>query len=157
MAIDSIWFVHAESGKHGENPVLRTLFFRLCRLAEAPFLPLFVFDGPYRPSWKRGASINPKHRSGLESGFKRMASAFGYEWHEVCEFTLLEQHLLTFVSSLKAPGEAEAELAYLNEVGKIDAVWSDDVDTLIFGAQVVIRKSVKTSKYILFTYISTQS
>jgi Holliday junction resolvase YEN1 len=154
MVIDSIWFVHAESSKQGENPILRTLFFRLCRLAEAPFLPLFVFDGPYRPNFKRGTSINPKHRSGLESGFKRMASAFGYEWHEVCGFTLLAQQLPTYLSSLKAPGEAEAELAYLNEIGKIDAVWSDDVDTLIFGAQVVIRKSVEASECTSFTYIS---
>ena len=40
----------------------------------------------------------------------------------------------------KAPGEAEAELAYLNQIGVIDAVWTDDVDTLVFGATLVIRK-----------------
>ena len=41
---------------------------------------------------------------------------------------------------LKAPGEAEAELAYLNSVGIIDAVLSDDVDNFLFGAKIVIRK-----------------
>ena len=41
---------------------------------------------------------------------------------------------------LKAPGEAEAELAYLNSVGIIDAVLSDDVDNFLFGAKMVIRK-----------------
>ena len=41
---------------------------------------------------------------------------------------------------MKAPGEAEAELAYLNSVGIIDAVLSDDVDTFLFGAKTVIRK-----------------
>ncbi len=40
----------------------------------------------------------------------------------------------------KAPGEAEAELAYLNRIGVIDAVLSDDVDTFLFGAKIVVRK-----------------
>ena len=40
----------------------------------------------------------------------------------------------------QALGEAEAELAYLNNVGIIDAIMTDDVDTLLFGARTVIRK-----------------
>jgi Holliday junction resolvase YEN1 len=40
----------------------------------------------------------------------------------------------------QAPGEAEAELAYLNRKGIIDAVLTDDVDTFLFGATTVIRK-----------------
>lgn len=40
----------------------------------------------------------------------------------------------------QAPGEAEAELAYLNRMGIIDAVLSDDVDNFLFGATMVIRK-----------------
>jgi len=40
----------------------------------------------------------------------------------------------------QAPGEAEAELAYLNRIGVIDGILSDDVDTFLFGALTVIRK-----------------
>lgn len=36
-------------------------------------------------------------------------------------------------------GEAEAELADLNRYGVIDAVLTDDVDALIFGALRVIK------------------
>ena len=43
-------------------------------------------------------------------------------------------------SRTQAIGEAEAELAYLNTQGFIDAIMTDDVDTLIFGARVVIKK-----------------
>jgi len=43
-----------------------------------------------------------------------------------------------------APGEAEAELAYLNRTGVIDAVLSDDVDCFLFGARTVIRNSSST-------------
>lgn len=40
----------------------------------------------------------------------------------------------------KAPGEAEAELAYLNRINIIDGILSDDVDNFLFGAKIVIRK-----------------
>lgn len=40
----------------------------------------------------------------------------------------------------QAPGEAEAELAYLNRIGVIDGILSDDVDNFLFGAMTVIRK-----------------
>ena len=43
-------------------------------------------------------------------------------------------------SASQAKGEAEAELAYLNQIGSLDAIISDDVDALVFGARVVIKK-----------------
>lgn len=39
-----------------------------------------------------------------------------------------------------APAEAEAECARLNELGIVDAVWTDDGDALMFGAMVLIKK-----------------
>ncbi|KAJ7906134.1 XPG I-region-domain-containing protein [Mycena leptocephala] len=38
-----------------------------------------------------------------------------------------------------APGEAEAELAQLNENGDIDGIITEDSDVFLFGAQCVIR------------------
>jgi Holliday junction resolvase YEN1 len=49
--------------------------------------------------------------------------------------------LISLIGS-KAPGEAEAELAYLNSIGAIDGILSDDVDAFLFGAKVIIRKWV---------------
>ena len=43
-------------------------------------------------------------------------------------------------------GKAEAELAHLNRSGVIDAIMTDDVDTLIFGALVIIKKFVLSSR-----------
>ena len=48
----------------------------------------------------------------------------------------------TLTFTRQAPGEAEAELASLNRIGVIDAIISDDVDTFLFGATMIIRKCV---------------
>lgn len=116
----SIWFFHATYGREGENPELRTLFFRCARLMSKPFLPLFVFDGPQRPEQKRKKKVSGKDHW-MVSGMQEIIEAFGFEWW--C-----------------APGEAEAELAYLNRIGVIDAIITDDVDTFLFGATTIIRK-----------------
>ncbi|KAJ7671912.1 hypothetical protein B0H17DRAFT_947990 [Mycena rosella] len=115
----SIWFFHAAYGKEGENPELRTMFFRCATLTHAPFLPLFVFDGPKRPNVKRGKKIN-RSLHALTGGMKQIVESFGFEWRV-------------------APGEAEAELAYLNRIGVLDGILSDDVDNFLFGATTVIR------------------
>ncbi|CAL1697972.1 unnamed protein product [Somion occarium] len=89
-----------------------------------PFLPLFVFDGPKRPKVKRGKRISGKDHW-MVQGMQKIIDAFGFEWRT-------------------APGEAEAELAYLNRIGVIDAVLSDDVDTFLFGATMVVRNPSAT-------------
>ncbi|KAE9409910.1 PIN domain-like protein [Gymnopus androsaceus JB14] len=109
----SIWFFHAEYGKEGENPELRTLFFRCAQLLSQGFLPLFVFDGPMRPDIKRGKRIN-KSVNKLVTGMQAIIEAFGFEYRTV------------LASFIKAPGEAEAELAFLNRIGVIDGILSDD-------------------------------
>ncbi|PBK94780.1 hypothetical protein ARMGADRAFT_1029141 [Armillaria gallica] len=53
----------------------------------------------------------------------------------------------------KALDEAEAELAMLPCLGQIDAVMSEDFDTMIFGAQQVIQiKEESNSKYLIKVY-----
>ncbi|KAJ7039248.1 PIN domain-like protein [Mycena alexandri] len=106
----------------GDNPALRTLFFRLCALAEWPIIPLFVFDGRKRPKVKRGSKMGKSGSLPLAQPMKDMLAHFGMQW---CE----------------APGEAEAELACLNEEGIIDAIVTDDCDVLIFGGKTILRNS----------------
>ncbi|KAH9022361.1 PIN domain-like protein [Lactarius deliciosus] len=117
----SIWFFHAAYGREGENPELRTLFFRCARLVGVPFLPLFIFDGPKCPKVKCGKRIS-QGKHWLVDSMKEIIKAFGFEWR-------------------MAPGEADAELAHLNSIGVIDAVLSDDVDNFLFGAKMVIRST----------------
>ncbi|EED79402.1 predicted protein, partial [Postia placenta Mad-698-R] len=116
----SIWYHHATFSKGGENPELRLFFFRLCKLLEFPLIPLFVFDGRERPKVKRGSKLGKAGSHNLTARVKQLLDCYGIEWR-------------------MARGEAEAELACLNRAGVIDAILTDDVDTLVFGARTVIK------------------
>lgn len=103
----------------GANPAIRTLFYRLVRLLGLAIHPIFVFDGPKKPAFKRNK------RSGRADGVatamaKRLIRLFGFAYHE-------------------APGEAEAECALLEQQGVVDAVLSEDVDTIMFGCRRTLR------------------
>ncbi|KIL57606.1 hypothetical protein M378DRAFT_87657 [Amanita muscaria Koide BX008] len=109
----------------GENPELRTLFFKLSQLLSACILAIFIFDGPLRPSVKRGKNVVASPHW-LTEDFQRLINAFGFFSHQ-------------------APGEAEAELAQLNAAGLIDGILTDDSDVFVFGATHVIRSSILSS------------
>ncbi|SAM82461.1 uncharacterized protein UBRO_04513 [Ustilago bromivora] len=120
LGIDaSLWLFHAQQSSGGSNPYLRLLFYRLAKLLTLPVLPLFVFDGSERPTWKRGKEVKGKQHA-IEHPFTQLIEAFGFQW-------------------CRARGEAEAELAWLNTEGVVDAVLTDDSDALLFGAQTVVR------------------
>lgn len=116
----SAWLFHARLSVQGSNPTLRLIFFRLARLLNLPIQVVFVFDGPFRPRVKRGRNVGARKHP-LTGPLMEMINACGAVGWE-------------------APGEAEAELARMSEEGLVDAVLSDDVDALVFGARAVMRK-----------------
>jgi Holliday junction resolvase YEN1 len=124
LAIDiSIWLFQIQSGKGGSNPALRTFYYRLLRLLSLNIHPLFVFDGPNKPLFKRNKKVGGpgvQVASVPEFLAKQLLKQFGFPWHV-------------------APGEAEAECALLQREGIVDAVLSEDVDTLMFGSGVTLR------------------
>ena len=115
LAIDiSIWLFQIQSGKGGSNPALRTFYYRLLRLLSLNIHPLFVFDGPNKPQFKRNKKVGgPGVRVASVPEFlaKQLLKQFGFPWHV-------------------APGEAEAECALLQREGIVDAVLSEDVAQL---------------------------
>ena len=66
----------------GENPALRVLFYRLCRLLTLPIVPIFVFDGPDRPKLKRGTNVKTKPHW-LSTPLRKFIEAFGFYWYMV--------------------------------------------------------------------------
>ncbi|KAK2841607.1 hypothetical protein FQN49_006092, partial [Arthroderma sp. PD_2] len=127
LAVDiSIWLFQVQAAQGGANPALRTLFFRLTRLISLPIQPIFVFDGPHRPDYKRGRLVS-KNAAGAQIELsKRLIELFSYPCHT-------------------APGEAEAECAKLQRTGVVDAVMSNDVDALMFGSKVTLLNFSKDS------------
>ncbi|KAL8744748.1 MAG: hypothetical protein Q9190_003046 [Brigantiaea leucoxantha] len=122
IAIDaSIWSFQTQSGKGGTNPALRTLYYRILRLLSICVQPLFIFDGPNKPPFKRNTKTGG-HGAALLPNFltKELLKLFGLPYHT-------------------APGEAEAECALLQKEGIVDAVLSEDADTMMFGCTVQLR------------------
>ena len=121
VAIDfSIWTFQIQLGKGGTNADLRTLFYRLLRLQRLAIQPLFVFDGPHKPPFKRNKKTNVTGGSALNLVATELFELFGFPY-------------------IHAPGEAEAECAVLQQRGIVDAVLSEDVDTLMFGCTLHLR------------------
>ena len=121
VAVDiSIWQFQVQSGKGGSNPALRTLYYRLLILLSLSIQPLFVFDGPNKPPFKRNIKTTTHGASLPNMLVKTMLNLFGFPY-------------------IIAPGEAEAECALLQQEGIVDAVLSEDVDTIMFGSSMVLR------------------
>lgn len=99
---------------------MRTFYYRLLRLIALSIHPVFVFDGPNKPPFKRNKRTGPNVASIPEFLAKQLLKQFGFPIH-------------------LAPGEAEAECALLQREGVVDAVLSEDVDTLMFGSGITIR------------------
>ncbi|ROV89200.1 hypothetical protein VMCG_09914 [Cytospora schulzeri] len=121
LAIDfAIWSFQAQAARGGANPAIRTLFYRLVRLLSLSIEPLFVFDGPNKPLFKRNKRSRGPGDSVSVAMAKRLIRHFGFHMHD-------------------APGEAEAECALLQRQGVVDAVLSEDVDTIMFGCTLTLR------------------
>lgn len=121
IAIDfAIWSFQAQAARGGANPAIRTLFYRLVRLLSLSIVPVLVFDGPKKPAFKRNKRSRGPGDSVSVAMAKRLAKLFGFHVHD-------------------APGEAEAECALLQQQGVVDAVLSEDVDTIMFGCTLTLR------------------
>ncbi|RKF65191.1 Flap endonuclease 1 [Erysiphe neolycopersici] len=121
IAIDiAIWQFQIQAGRGGSDPAIRTLYYRLLRLLALTVQPLFVFDGPNKPPLKRNKRTGPSGGSVSNMLTKQLLNYFGFPYHY-------------------APGEAEAECALLQQNGIVDAVLSEDVDTLMFGSEICLR------------------
>ncbi|KAL1855739.1 hypothetical protein Daus18300_011022 [Diaporthe australafricana] len=121
IAVDfAIWSFQAQAARGGANPAIRTLFYRLVRLLSLSIVPVLVFDGPKKPAFKRNKRSRGPGDSVSVAMAKRLAKLFGFHVHD-------------------APGEAEAECALLQQQGVVDAVLSEDVDTIMFGCLLTLR------------------
>lgn len=100
------------------NPVEKAILYRILKLLKLNIQLLFVFDGPGRP-WKKGKTAGMIKYKDIET-LRRLLGLLRVPHH--C-----------------APAEAEAECVRLQQEGIVDAVWSEDSDSLMFGCTLLIR------------------
>ncbi|KAF2111403.1 hypothetical protein BDV96DRAFT_582094 [Lophiotrema nucula] len=112
-------FIIREKSDKPYQGIEKTMFYRICRWLSMNIQPFFVFDGPSRP-WKRNKRGGNKIDYEKQRPLKEMLRYFQIPCHE-------------------APGEAEAECARMQQLGIVDAVFSQDSDTLMFGCDLLIR------------------
>jgi hypothetical protein len=83
--VGRIWIFHAQVPTAGENPFLRTIFFKITSLLQQPVLPVFVFDGPDKPRFKRGQRVGGSFgvSDAKSRQFKELLDECGLEWWNV--------------------------------------------------------------------------
>ncbi|XP_019114646.1 probable flap endonuclease 1 homolog [Larimichthys crocea] len=111
---------------------LTGLFFRTLTFLEHDIKPVFVFDG--KPPREKTAVL------------KKRAEAAGRHFPNITGTAssltkdCLQLLKLLGVPVIQATGDAEAMCAQLVMKGNVDAVASEDMDTLPFGASILIRQ-----------------
>lgn len=111
---------------------LTGVFFRTLTFLEHDIKPVFVFDG--KPPGEKTAVLERRAEAAGWSSPNRTGTA-SPQTRECL-------HLLKLlgVPVIQAPGDAEALCAWLLREGTVDAVASEDMDTLPFGASILIRQ-----------------
>ncbi|XP_008279075.1 probable flap endonuclease 1 homolog [Stegastes partitus] len=111
---------------------LTGLFFRTLTFLEHDIRPVFVFDG--KPPGEKKHVLEKR----AEAAGWNFPNCTGTPSSQTRDCVQLLKHL--GVPVIQAPGDAEALCAHLVREGTVDAVASEDMDTLPFGASVLIRQ-----------------
>ncbi|KAF9059152.1 PIN domain-like protein, partial [Rhodocollybia butyracea] len=111
---------HGRAQHHSTvDTALTQLFTFLSQLSCAPVQCTFVYDGDDRPAVKRGINVICRQPL-LYKKSKDLVNAFGFDVRN-------------------AAGDAEAELAVMNQLGIIDAILTRDSDVFPLGAVCVMK------------------
>lgn len=114
-------------------------------------VPYIVFDGDYLPSKRiteieRASKREESRKLGLELQRLGKTSSARLELQKAVDVTpemagqFIEKLKNLGVKYLVAPYEADAQLVYLERMGIIDAILSEDSDLLVFGAKCLLTK-----------------
>ncbi|XP_052404730.1 probable flap endonuclease 1 homolog [Carassius gibelio] len=117
---------------HLQLSPLTGLFYRTLTFLEHGIKPVFVLDG--RPPNQKRAVLEKRAESTGWNSLKSSNTVSNFK--QEC-LRLLQ---LMGVPCIKAPGEAEALCAHLVKSGTVNAVASEDMDTLAFGGTFLLRQ-----------------
>jgi exonuclease 1 len=159
LAIDTYAWLHKASFCCAEDLVMERPtrsyinYFnkKIAMLRHFNITPYFVFDGDYLPS-KGGVE---KERETRRNEFKTLAiEAKGRgnsklamnNFQKACDISpemaksLINELKIKNIKYVVAPYEADSEMVFLEKIGLVDGIISEDSDLLIFGCQTLITK-----------------
>ncbi|MEM4348212.1 MAG: flap endonuclease-1 [Candidatus Anstonellaceae archaeon] len=129
---------------------LAGIFYRNCRLLENGIRPIYVFDG--KPPSSKDATLYERMNKKLEAEARWMAALDKEDFEEARkaaqatsrlteEMVAESKELLSYmgIPVVQAPSEGEAQASQLVLEGSADAVASQDMDCLLFGAPALLR------------------
>ena len=129
---------------------LSGLFYRTCNLVEMGIKPIYVFDG-IPPVLKR-AEIERRHQIKIEAavhyekavarGDLPKARMMAQASMTMKDYMKEDAHRLLGllgIPQVQAPSEGEAQAAHMTKNGDADYCASQDYDSLLFGAQKLLR------------------
>jgi len=136
---------------------LSGLFYRTANLIEAGIKPVYVFDGEppklkLRTVKQRRAvrkEAAKEWATALKDGRIKEAKKFAQRAGRVNEQMIKQaQTLLGYMGLpwVQAPGEGEAQAAHLVQRGDVWAAASQDFDSLLFGAPILVRNLAITGR-----------
>jgi flap endonuclease-1 len=114
---------------------IQGFLYRTLTMLEAGVVPVFVFDGC--PPKAKEATIEQRKLN------KEKNSTCNINFNLVDD--VKKMFTLMGVFQIQAKSEAEASAAILAKNGKVSAVVSEDLDSLVFGAPIVLRKFAQGS------------
>lgn len=138
---EAVGNARARHSHFGASPELRTLYYQFCVLGSFPVDVVFVLDGNERPKVKRNKKVSSSEHWLVPQAVE-LAKAFGFHVKQVNHSLIVIVFLN--LTTRKAKGEAEAQLALWSKTGKIDIVLTDDIDCLVFGAKEIMKMYVFT-------------
>ena len=136
---------------------LSGIFHRNLNLIEAGINPIYVFDGPphrlkagtieERSQIKEKARVD--YAAALVAGDLELARSKAQQTSRLTREMVEESKTLLKLLGIpwvQAPSDGEAEAAHLVSIGKAAFVSSQDYDSLLFGAPVLVRNLTITGK-----------
>lgn len=151
IALDTSIIMHQfRAAMPSPNLILSGLFYRTLTLLEHDIKPVFVFDG--KPPDEKAATLKKR----AEANGRKFTGCLGNASAQTKD--CMELLRLLGVPVVQAPGDAEALCAQLVKAGTVHAVASEDMDTLPFGATLLIRnlngsKDSEVTEYSLQTLL----
>lgn len=131
--------------------------YRTANLVEAGVRPVFVFDGEPHPLKRETLAARSQRREAAQAEYEEALAAGDEEkaFSKAQQTSRLTDDMAGQAKALlralgvpvvEAPSDGEAEAAHLCRVGRVDAVCSQDFDSLLFGAPVLLRNLTVTGR-----------